>query len=124
MKSTAYDYIDQSRNRLVEISDRIWNWAEVGLREHKSAELQADVLRDCGFEVEMGVAGMPTAFVARWGDSGPRIGYLGEYDALPGLSQKPIPEKAPREEGRPGHGCGHNLLGTSLIGAPRSGQIS
>ena len=122
MNARAYSWIDQSRDRLVEISEQIWHYAEVGLRECKSARLQAEVLREYGFEVEMGVAGMPTAFVARWGEGGPRIGYLGEYDALPGLSQKPVPEKDPLEEGRPGHGCGHNLLGTSLMGAALGAQ--
>ena len=122
MKAAAYNWIDQSRDKLVEISDQIWHFAEVGLREYRSAELQADFLREFGFQVEMGVAGMPTAFVATWGEGGPRIGYLGEYDALPGLSQKAVPEKEPLEEGRPGHGCGHNLLGTSLVGAVLGAQ--
>src|SRR3972149_2558510 len=64
-----------------------------------------------GFRVERGVAGMPTAFVASYGQGRPVIAVLGEYDALPGLSQKAVPERAPLEAGAAGHGCGHNLFG-------------
>ena len=117
MKEIAYNWIDQIESRITEISDEIWKYAEVGLQEFKSAKLQADELKKYGFKVNMGVAEMPTAFVAKWGEGRPKIGYLGEYDALPGLSQKPVPYQEPFEEGRPGHGCAHNLLGTSLIAA-------
>src|SRR5262249_25322922 len=69
------------------------------------------------FKVERGVAGMPTAFVASYGEGKPVIGILGEYDALPGISQKAQPTKEPAVAGAPGHGCGHNLFGTASLGA-------
>ena len=116
-KERALDWIVENRSRLIEISDQIWDYAEVGLQELKSATLLADELEREGFAVERGVAGMPTAFVATWGSGGPVIGIMGEYDALPGLSQKVTPAREPLEEGKPGHGCGHNIIGTSGLGA-------
>ncbi|MFQ6054009.1 MAG: amidohydrolase [Candidatus Bathyarchaeia archaeon] len=121
-KKEAFDWIDENRQRIIEISEAIWRFAEVGLHEYKSSKLQAEELEKHGFRVEMGVAGMPTAFVATWGEGKPVIGYLGEYDALPGLSQKPVPYREPLEEGRPGHGCGHNMLGTALMAAALAAQ--
>lgn len=96
------------------ISDAIWSYAELGLEEHRSSKLLADTLADEGFEVERGVAGMPTAFTATWrnGTGTPVIGFLAEYDALPALSQKS--GSAVQEAvvaGAPGHGCGHNTMG-------------
>ena len=73
-------------------------------------ELEAD-----GFTIEWGIGQMPTAFVATWGEGRPIIGFLGEYDALPGLSQKMGTSKEPIEAGGPGHGCGHNLFGTACM---------
>ena len=70
-----------------------------------------------GFTLERGVAGMPTAFVATYGEGRPVISVLGEFDALPGISQKAIPEKIALEDGAAGHGCGHNLFGTASLGA-------
>ncbi len=105
--------------RWVHLADRIWEHAEVGLHEYRSARLQVEELEAHGFRVESGAGGMPTAFVAtyRRGDGTPAIGFLGEYDALPGLSQARSPERRPLKEGAPGHGCGHNLLGTAAMGA-------
>ena len=86
--------------------------------EYESSRLLADELERWGFRVSRGVAGMPTAFTAEWGKGHPVIGIMGEYDALPGLSQKPVPHREPLVEGAPGHGCGHNIHGTSgLAGA-------
>jgi aminobenzoyl-glutamate utilization protein B len=116
-KQEAYKWIDENKETFIKISDKIWEYAEVGLQESKSAQLQAKVLKEDGFKIEMGVAEMPTAFVATWGEDKPVIGYLGEYDALPGLSQKTTPFKEPVKEAAPGHGCAHNLLGTSLMAA-------
>ncbi len=100
------------------ISDRIWSYAELGFQEFKSSKLLADTLEEAGFTVERGVAGMPTCFVATWGEGKPVIGFLGEYDALPGLSQKGrIPRKEPLIDGAPGHGCGHNTMGTAAVAA-------
>lgn len=115
IKNNAINWIKENEKRITEISDKIWEYAEVGLQEIKSSKIQAEELEKHGFKIEMGVAGMPTAFVATWGEGKPVIGYLGEYDALPGLSQKAVPYKEPVKEGAPGHGCGHNLLGTTLM---------
>ena len=87
-----------------EISDRIWDFAEFRFQEHKSADLQAKYLEGCGFRVTRGIGGIPTAFKAEWGSEGPVIGFLGEYDALPGLSQR---ADTPREEPLTPEGCGH-----------------
>ncbi|MCS7364283.1 MAG: M20 family metallopeptidase [archaeon GB-1867-035] len=117
VKEVAIKWIEENRGRIVEISDRIWEFAELGLMEFKSSALLADELEKYGFKVERGVAGMPTAFVATWGEGKPVIGIMGEYDALPGLSQKPVPWKEPLKPGAPGHGCGHNIHGTSGMAA-------
>ncbi len=87
------------------------------MKEFKSSKLLADELERHGFRVERGVAGMPTAFVAAWGSGKPVIGILGEYDALPGLSQKVVPWREPLVPGAPGHGCGHNIHGASGMAA-------
>jgi aminobenzoyl-glutamate utilization protein B len=113
MKDKAWNWIEENKKRLIEISDTVWGYAELGLMEHKSSKLLADEMEHHGFKVERGVAGMPTAFVATWGSGKPVIGIMGEYDALPGLSQKKVPYKDPLKEGAPGHGCGHNIHGTS-----------
>jgi len=117
-KQIAIDWIGENSKRIIEVSDAIWGFAELGLLEYKSSKLLADELEHHGFRVERGVAGMPTAFVASWGEGHPIIGVMGEYDALSGLSQKPVSYKEPLKEGAPGHGCGHNIHGTSgLAGA-------
>ena len=112
-KEYAFDWIEKNKKLLIEISDKVWEFAELGLIEFKSSALLADELDKHGFRVERGIAGMPTAFVATWGEGKPVIGIMGEYDALPGLSQKKVPWKEPLEPGKPGHGCGHNIHGTS-----------
>ncbi|MCX8159744.1 MAG: amidohydrolase [Candidatus Saccharicenans sp.] len=100
------------------ISDRIWSYAELGLQEYKSAALLADTLEQAGFKVERGLAGMPTCFAASYGEGKPVIGFLGEFDALPMLSQKGrVPRKDPVVDGAPGHGCGHNTMGTAAVAA-------
>lgn len=118
-RDTAQNWVDANQASLTALSDRIWELAELGLQENESARLQEDYLRRQGFSVESGVAGMPSAFVATYvaGTGQPVIGFLGEYDALPGLSQKPVPHKDPIEPGAPGHGCGHNLLGVAALAA-------
>ncbi|MFB0502216.1 MAG: M20 family metallopeptidase [Candidatus Bathyarchaeia archaeon] len=116
-KGYVFDWIEKNKSRIIEISDKIWEFAELGLIEFKSSALLADELEKHGFNVERGVAGMPTAFVATWGEAKPVIGIMGEYDALPGLSQKKVPWKEPVEPGKPGHGCGHNIHGTSGMAA-------
>ena len=102
-----------------DLSRKIWEYAEVGYKETKSAAAHIAELKAAGFEVQEGVGGMPTAFVASWSSGAlkPIIGIMAEYDALPGLSQFDTPEKKARVEGDPGHGCGHNLLGTGSVAA-------
>jgi aminobenzoyl-glutamate utilization protein B len=116
-KLAAVSSVDRHAAQLAELSDRIWAYAEIALREHKSAAALADFAEKQGFKVQRGVAGMPTAFVATYGQGRPVIGVMGEFDALPGLSQKAVPEKAPLVEGAGGHGCGHNLFGAGSLGA-------
>ncbi|HSA94510.1 MAG TPA: amidohydrolase [Acidobacteriota bacterium] len=100
------------------ISDRIWEYAELGLQEFNSSKLLADTLEAAGFTVERGLAGMPTCFVATYGSGHPVIGLLGEFDALPMISQKGrVAKKDPVVEGGPGHGCGHNAMCTAAAAA-------
>jgi aminobenzoyl-glutamate utilization protein B len=113
----ADSWLSENAEVLDRISKEVWNAAELGFQEHRSSALFADTLEKAGFTVTRGAAGMKTAFIARYGTARPTIAFLAEYDALPGLSQKAIPQKEPQELGRPGHGCGHNLLGTASIGA-------
>jgi len=116
-KEAAVASIERHRAEIIDLSDRVWAFAETALLETRSAKALADYAEKQGFTVERGVAGMPTAFVASYGEGRPIFGVLGEYDALPGLSQKAQPVKEVLEEGAPGHGCGHNLLGTAALGA-------
>lgn len=109
----AWKWIESNKEQVIEASDKIWEYAELGLVEFKSSALIADILEENGFAVERGVADMPTAFVATFGKGGPVLGIMGEYDALPSLSQKAVPHKEPIVEGAPGHGCGHNIHGVS-----------
>lgn len=96
---------------------QIWDYAEMGYKEVKSAALHQQTLTDNGFTVQAGVAGIPTAFVASYGSGKPVIAILAEYDALPGLAQKAVPEKAPIEGKNAGHACGHHLFGTASVAA-------
>jgi aminobenzoyl-glutamate utilization protein B len=116
-KQAAVNAIDRRAADLASLSDRIWAYAEIALREHRSAAALADYAEQQGFRVERGVAGLPTAFTATYGEGRPVIGVMGEYDALPGLSQQALPEKTPLVEGAAGHGCGHNLFGAASLGA-------
>jgi aminobenzoyl-glutamate utilization protein B len=114
-KLDAFNWIDKNEKRVVEVSDELWEYAELGFIEHKSAKLLSDELERHGFRLERGVAGIRTAFVASWGSGKPIIGVMGEYDALMGVSQKKTPRREPIVEGGNGHGCGHNIHGTSGI---------
>lgn len=117
-KRTGLEWIESHGTRLIQHSQKIWNYAELGLEEEKSAKTHIDFLTEEGFSTVKSVAGIPTAFIATWGKSKPVIGINCEYDALPGLSQEPaIAEHRPIVNGAPGHGCGHNLLGTGGVGA-------
>jgi len=100
-----------------DVALQIWNFAELGYHEEKSSTLLQTQLKQAGFEVTAGVAGIPTAFVATYGSGQPVIGILAEFDALPGLSQAVAPFRQVREEGASGHACGHHLLGTASTAA-------
>jgi aminobenzoyl-glutamate utilization protein B len=110
-------HIDANATSYDEIAQEIWELAEVGYMETESSELLQGMLRDAGFEVAAGVAGIPTAFVASWGGGGPVIGILGEYDALPGINQSRSPERDPIPGKIAGHACGHHLFGTGSVAA-------
>ncbi len=116
-QQTAVAEVDKLAGELKQTNRSIWEWAELGLQEHRSAKLLADRLERAGFKLTRGVAGMPTAFVAEWGSGRPVIGILAEYDALPGMSQKVVPRREPLKSGAPGHACGHSALGTAAVGA-------
>ena len=94
------------------VSKAVWEYAELGYEEKKSSALLQRELQTAGFDVQAPVADEPTAFVATYGQGEPVIGILGEFDALPGLSQAATPDRSPVVAGAPGHGCGHNLLGS------------
>ncbi|HPM88423.1 MAG TPA: M20/M25/M40 family metallo-hydrolase, partial [Bacteroidales bacterium] len=119
-KKSALEYLtDESVvKKFGSISDSIWSFAELGMQEFRSSAILIRALEEEGFTVEKGVAGMPTCFVATWGSGKPVIGFLGEFDALPMISQKALtPVKSPIVEGAPGHGCGHNMMGTAAVAA-------
>src|SRR5262245_25567166 len=110
--------IDAKRATYVDVAKQIWLFAEVGYQETKSSALLQEQLKAAGFEVRAGVADIPTAFVATFGSGKPVIAIIGEFDALPGLSQEAqTANHHAIEEGAPGHGCGHNLLGTGALAA-------
>jgi len=109
--------VEKHESALIAISDSIWSLAETAFEEDVSAKLLADYAEKNGFKVTRGVAQIPTAFVATYGSGSPVISVLGEFDALPGISQQAIPTKAPLKEGAAGHGCGHNLFGAGSLGA-------
>jgi aminobenzoyl-glutamate utilization protein B len=116
-KEEAVASIEKHKAELINLSDQIWAFAETALRETRSSKLLADYAERQGFKVQRGVAGMPTAFIASYGEGRPVIGILGEYDALPGISQKASTVKEALEAGSAGHGCGHNLFGAASLGA-------
>ncbi len=105
--------MDERAEYFGKLSRNIWEFAEVGYKEKKSSELLRSELRAAGFQIQENVAEIPTAFVASYGSGKPVIGILGEFDALPGLSQDSISEKKVITAGAPGHGCGHNLFGVA-----------
>ncbi|HLQ45786.1 MAG TPA: amidohydrolase, partial [Planctomycetaceae bacterium] len=116
-KQTALGAVVRLEPQLRAVNKAIWEFAEVGLQEQRSSALLIDKLTAAGFEVESGVANMPTAFVASYGTGKPIIGILAEYDALPNLSQQVAPDRVAVTDGAPGHGCGHSGLGTAALGA-------
>ncbi|TXT60711.1 MAG: Amidohydrolase [Promethearchaeota archaeon] len=117
MSEDITKWLDSHQEEFIEMSDKIWEIAEIAFQEEKSAKLILKKLEERGFETEIGIADMPTAFIGTFGEGDPKIGILGEYDALPGLSQKVKTIKDPIIKGKAGHGCGHNLLGIGSLAA-------
>lgn len=115
-KSDLFGFVDEEEGKLREMALSIWENPEPGFKEVRSSKLQRDFLAARGFRVR-DVPNVPTAFVAEYGSGRPVLGVLGEYDALPGLSQKVSAVREPRDDSGSGHGCGHNLLGTAGVGA-------
>ena len=110
--------VDAKKEAFLHAGDLVWEYAEIGFKEFQSAKALTDVLKAEGFVVEEGVAGIPTAFVASWGEGKPIIGLLGEYDALPALKHAAgDPVESSEIVSENGHGCGHNLLGAGALGA-------
>ena len=108
--------VDGHRDEVIGLADRVWEMPELGYQEHRSAAEHVAMLEEQGFRVTTGVAGIPTAIVGEAGDEGPVIAILGEFDALPGLSQEAgVAEKRPRAGEGAGHACGHNLLGSAAM---------
>ena len=118
-KQGVIKYLEERASDFYALSDKIWGNAEIRFKEKESVKDYVSFLEKEGFSVTVGLACLKTAFSATWGSGKPVIGFLGEYDALPGLSQKAgVAEKSPIEENGNGHGCGHNLLGVgALMGA-------
>ena len=107
---------------LTTVADQLWEWAELGYLETQSSALLQNTLADAGFEIDSGIGGIPTAFTATFGRGEPVIGIMGEFDALPGISQAAVPY-AETLEGKPsGHACGHNLFGAGSLGAALAGR--
>lgn len=112
-RQATLETVERLAPRYKQISRLIWENPELGWQEQRSAALLKEELAKAGFRIRDNLGGIPTAFIAEWGQGRPVIGILGEYDALPGLSQDEVPVRKPRAEGAPGHGCGHNLLGAA-----------
>jgi hypothetical protein len=120
IRATALDWIGANQQRLSDFNARIWSHAEPAWREYESARDYVELLRAEGFTVEAGSGGMPTAFVATWGEGAPVLASFSEYDAVPGNSQQAVPYPAPREGLHPyaaGHTDPHSVLGTAALAA-------
>lgn len=114
---TASAAVWERRDELWELARKIWEHPEGPFREEMAAQWTGEILEREGFSVERQAGGVPTAIRASWGQGSPVIGLLGEYDALPGMSQKAQAEREPERDGGYGHGCGHNLLAAATVGA-------
>ena len=110
-------FVDSRYEETADIARNLWEYAEVGYLEEKSSGLLQETLAAENFEIEAGVAGIPTAFVASYGEGGPVIGILAEFDALPGINQDALPSRTPIDGKTAGHACGHNLFGAGSVGA-------
>jgi aminobenzoyl-glutamate utilization protein B len=117
LKDEAIRQLESNHDLYKKNALQIWDYAEVGYKEIKSSALHQQTLKDNGFSVETGVAEIPTAFVATYGNGKPVIGILAEFDALPGMAQDTVPDKKPIEGKNAGHACGHHLFGTASVAA-------
>jgi aminobenzoyl-glutamate utilization protein B len=106
------ELVDKHSAEYIKTSKAIWEYAELGYHEEKSSAMLQRDLKAAGFTIQSGVADEPTGFLASYGQGKPVIAILGEFDALPGLSQAAVPDRSPIVAAAPGHGCGHNLLGS------------
>ena len=116
-KKAVIQSLEAKKQQYVDVATNIWNLAELGYKEGKSANLLQSMLKEEGFTIETGVAGIPTAFTATFGSGTPVIGVLGEYDALPGFSQDAVPFKKELSGNTNGHACGHHLFGSASAAA-------
>ncbi|MFO0468100.1 MAG: amidohydrolase [Bacteroidota bacterium] len=116
-KKTVIQSLEAKKQQYVDVATNIWKLAELGYKEGKSANLLQSMLKEEGFTIETGVAGIPTAFTATFGSGSPVIGVLGEYDALPGFSQDAVPFKKELAGNTNGHACGHHLFGSASAAA-------
>ena len=110
-------FVDSRYGETARIAQTLWDYAEVGYQEEKSSALLQETLVAEGFDVRPGVAGMPTAFIASYGETEPVIAILAEFDALPGINQDASPMRSPIAGKKAGHACGHNLFGAGSVGA-------
>lgn len=117
MTKISSEYINSKESELIDLAKKIWDEPELGFKEVKACKWIADFLEKEGFSVEVGSFGVPTSIKATWGNGKPVIGLLGEYDALPGMSQEVSTKKQAIIEGQSGQGCQHNLLGIGHVGA-------
>lgn len=129
-KEPMLESVQKSEAATWDMALKIWRLAEPGYQEVESAKLLSSTLERAGFKVERGVAEIPTAFTATFGQGAPVIALLGEYDALPGLSQEAVAERLPREHSTYGHACGHHMFGAAAMSAAiavseqiKSGQL-
>ncbi|MFC3040743.1 amidohydrolase [Virgibacillus xinjiangensis] len=116
-KAAIMEWIEQHKQTYTAMAQDIWDHPQTAYEEEYASELQSNALNEAGFSISKPIADIPTAFVAEYGQGEPVIGILGEFDALPGLSQKAGPDKEEVVQNGPGHGCGHNLLGTAGVEA-------
>jgi aminobenzoyl-glutamate utilization protein B len=116
-KAAAAAYIDANLERFETAAMQIWELAEVGYQEVESVAILKNELEGSGFRIQAGIAGMPTAFVAEWGQGSPVLAILAEYDALPGITQTASPERTPDDSKSAGHACGHHLFGVGSVAA-------
>ncbi|MDX1478937.1 MAG: amidohydrolase [Saprospiraceae bacterium] len=116
-KQMVMDLLESRKAEFADLAFQIWDYAELGYMEEKSTAALQERLRTEGFQVEAGVAGLPTGFVASYGQGEPVIAFISEFDALPGVSQEAVPYRQERPGNNNGHACGHHLFGTGSAAA-------